>query len=153
MNRLYNSSTILLVEDDQGDIFRIQRAFRKVEFHGSLEIVTDGEQAIHYLEGQPPYDDRDRYPLPILVLLDLKLPRYSGFEVLTWIRQRDSNLKHLPIVVLTSSDYQMDIDRAYELGANSYLAKPPSPDTLLDMVKAIGLYWLIHNRPPQTNLG
>jgi CheY-like chemotaxis protein len=150
MNSPYNS-TILLVEDDPGDVFRIQRAFRKANLVSSLEVVTDGEKAIQYLSGQDPYQDRDRSPLPVLVLLDLKLPRYSGFEVLSWLRT-ESNLKQLPVVVLTSSDYQLDIDRAYELGANSYLAKPPAPDALLEMVQTVGLYWSVLNRPPQIGM-
>ncbi len=150
MNSSYNS-TILLVEDDPGDIFRIQRAFRKANLTTSLEVVTDGEKAIQYLSGQDPYQDRDRYSPPVLMLLDLKLPRYSGFEVLSWLRN-ESNVKQLPVVILTSSDYQLDIDRAYELGANSYLAKPPGPDALLEMVQAVGLYWIVHNRPPQTGI-
>lgn len=141
-------STILLAEDDPGDVFRIERAFRKACSTVSLEIVSDGEQAIHYLSGQAPYQDRERHPLPALVLLDLKLPRHSGFEVLTWLRQTP-HLKHLPVVVLTSSDQQADIDRAYGLGANSYLTKPPNPNTLLEMVQTLGLYWLMFNRPPQ----
>lgn len=150
MNSPYNF-TILLVEDDPGDVFRIQRAFRKLNLESSLQVVTDGEKAIHYLSGQDHYQDRDRYPLPVLMLLDLKLPRYSGFEVLSWLRT-ESNLRQLPVIVLTSSDYQLDIDRAYELGANSYLAKPPGPDALLEMVQTVGLYWLTLNRPPQTGM-
>lgn len=150
MNSSYNS-TILLVEDDSGDVFRIQRAFKKANASSSLEVVTDGEQAIHYLNGQGVYQDRDRYPVPILILLDLKLPRYSGFEVLTWLRN-ESNLRHLPLVVLTSSEQQVDITRAYTLGANSYLVKPPDQNTLLEMVRAVGLFWIVFNRPPQLEL-
>lgn len=144
MNSSY-SSTILLVEDDPGDVFRIQRAFRKTNLASSLAVVTDGEKAIYYLGGEEPYQDRDRYPLPSLVLLDLKLPRCSGFEVLSWLRN-ESNIKHLPVVVLTSSDQPVDIERAYALGANSYLAKPPDPSVLLEMVRVVGLYWLSFNR-------
>ncbi|HEY9667595.1 MAG TPA: response regulator [Coleofasciculaceae cyanobacterium] len=144
MNSSY-SPTILLVEDDPGDVFRIQRAFRKTNLASSLEVVTDGEKAIYYLSGEEPYQDRDRYPLPSLVLLDLKLPRRSGFEVLSWLRN-ESTIKHLPVVVLTSSDQQVDIERAYALGANSYLAKPPEPSVLLEMVQVLGLYWLSFNR-------
>ncbi|MBD0334844.1 MAG: response regulator [Cyanobacteria bacterium Co-bin13] len=146
-----HQATILLVEDDPGDVFRIQRAFRKANAVTPLEVVTDGEQAIHYLQGQGVYQDRERYPVPILVLLDLKLPRYSGFEVLTWLRG-ETALKYLPVVVLTSSEYQVDIDRAYALGANSYLVKPPDTDGLLEMVKAVDLFWLIFNRPPQMGI-
>ncbi|MBW4545209.1 MAG: response regulator [Symplocastrum torsivum CPER-KK1] len=143
MNNSY-SSTILLVEDDPGDVFRIQRAFRKTNLVSSLEVVTDGEKAIYYLSGQEPYQDRDRYPLPSLMLLDLKLPRRSGFEVLSWLRN-ESNLKYLPVVVLTSSDQKVDIERAYALGANSYLTKPPAPNALLEMVRVVELYWLSFN--------
>jgi CheY-like chemotaxis protein len=139
------SSTILLVEDDPADVFRIQRAFRKTSLASSLEVVTDGEKAIYYLSGQQPYQDRDRYPVPTLVLLDLKLPRRSGFEVLSWLRN-ESNIKHLPVVVLTSSDQQVDIERAYALGANSYLTKPPAPNALQEMVQVVELYWLSFNR-------
>ena len=151
MSSLYQP-TILLVEDDPDDVFRIQRAFRKANALSPLEVVTDGEQAIHYLQGQGIYQDRDRYPIPVLVLLDLKLPRFSGFEVLIWLRGK-SDLQHLPVVVLTASEYQTDIDRAYALGANSYLVKPPDTDALLEMVKAVDLFWLIFNRPPQLGLG
>ncbi|MBD2101363.1 response regulator [Leptolyngbya sp. FACHB-261] len=147
MNNLAHS-TILLVEDDPADVFRIQRAFRRANLASPLEVVMDGEKAIQYLSGQGPYQDRERYPLPTLVLLDLKLPRYSGFEVLSWLRQ-ESDVKNLLVVVLTSSDQQIDIERAYELGANSYLAKPPEPNALVEMVQAIGLYWLTFNRRPQ----
>lgn len=144
MNSPY-SSTILLVEDEPADVFRIQRAFRKTNLASTLEVVTDGEKAIDYLSGQQAYQDRDRYPLPSLVLLDLKLPRRSGFEVLSWLRN-ESDMKHLPVVVLTSSDQQIDIERAYSLGANSYLMKPPAPNALLEMVQVLELYWLCFNR-------
>ena len=147
MNSCYNS-TILLVEDDRADVFRIQRAFQKANATSTLEVVGDGEQAIQYLDRQGIYQDCDRYPIPILILLDLKLPRCSGFQVLTWLRN-ESNLKHLPVVVLTSSEQQVDIDRAYALGANSYLVKPPDTNTLLEMVRSVGLFWVVFNRPPQ----
>ncbi|MDZ8187721.1 MAG: response regulator [Nostoc sp. ChiSLP02] len=147
MNSYYNA-TILLVEDERADVFRIQRAFQKANATSALEVVSDGEQAIHYLSGQSIYQDRDRYPIPILILLDLKLPRYSGFEVLTWLRN-ESNIKHLPVVVLTSSEQQIDIDRAYSLGANSYLVKPPDTNTLLEMARSLGLFWVMFNRPPR----
>ena len=150
MNGLHNS-TILLVEDDPADVFRIQRAFHKADLNTPLQVVIDGEQAIYYLSGQESYQDRECYPLPVLVLLDLKLPRRSGLDVLQWLRQ-ESEVKYLPVVVLTSSEQQIDIDRAYAAGANSYLAKPPSPPALLEMVRAIGLYWLLFNRPPRTEV-
>lgn len=139
-------STILLVEDEPADIFRIQRALAKANLSISLEVVSDGEQAVLYLSGQERFADRNRYPLPTLMLLDLKLPRLSGFEVLAWLQE--SAIKYLPVVVLTSSEEQVDIDKAYALGANSYLTKPIDFNTLLEMVKTLGLYWVNMNRPP-----
>ncbi len=150
VNSLHNS-TILLVEDNPDDVFRIQRAFRKANIATPMQVVSDGEQAIHYLSGQELYQDRDCYPLPVLVLLDLKLPRRSGFDVLNWLRN-ESDIKHLPVVVLTSSEQQSDIERAYAAGANSYLAKPPSPAELLEMARTIGLYWILFNRPPKARI-
>ncbi len=141
-----NKATILLVEDEPADVFRVQRAVRKANLPISLEVVSDGEQAVLYLNGEGSYEDRDRYPLPVLMLLDLKLPRLSGFEVLGWLRE--STIKHLPVVVLTSSEEQVDIERAYALGANSYLTKPIDFNALLEMIQAIGTYWVTLNRPP-----
>jgi len=146
-----HSSTILLVEDDPADVFRIQRAFRKADITSPMQVVDDGEKAIHYLSGQALYQDRDCYPLPVLVLLDLKLPRRSGLDVLNWLRN-ESDTKLLPVVVLTSSEQQSDIDQAYAAGANSYLAKPPSPTELLEMARTIGLYWLLFNRLPKAKI-
>src|SRR6478672_12672813 len=115
--------TILLVEDDSNDVLLIQRAFRKASLSNPLQIVEDGEAAILYLKGEESFADRDRYPLPRLILLDLKLPRKSGFEVLVWLRQQPK-FYGLPVVVLTSSKEKNDIQQAYLLGANSYLVKP-----------------------------
>jgi DNA-binding response OmpR family regulator len=110
-------------------------------------VVEDGEMAVAYLSGQGQYADRNRYPLPALMLLDLKLPRKSGLEVLTWLREQPG-LKRLPVVVLTSSKESVDAGHAYDLGANSYLVKPVGFDTLLEMVKALGMYWFILNEKP-----
>jgi len=142
--------TLLLVEDDPNDIVLIQRTFAKASLVNPLRIVRDGEEAIHYLGGTQDYSDRTKYPLPSLVLLDLKLPRKSGLEVLDWIRQQPP-LKNLPVIVLTSSKESRDINRAYELGANSYLVKPVGFEGLLEMVKAIGMYWVILNKGPDSS--
>lgn len=139
---------ILLVEDDPNDVLLIQRAFRKANLANPLYVVEDGENALAYLAGQGDYADRQQYPLPVLMLLDLKLPRKSGFEVLEWLRQQPG-LKRLLVVVLTSSANGPDINRAYDLGANSYLVKPVSFDALLEMVRTLGAYWLILNEKPQ----
>jgi CheY-like chemotaxis protein len=139
--------TILLVEDDPNDVFLIQRAFRKANLANPIQVMNDGEAAVQYLSGQEPYADRDRYPLPILMLLDLKLPRRSGLEVLEWLKQQPK-LKRLPVVVLTSSREHTDLNRAYDLGANSYLVKPVAFDSLLNMVQTLNQYWLIINESP-----
>ena len=144
--------TILLVEDEPGDVLLIRRACRRANLSSPLQVVGDGEAAVAYLAGQDAYADRQQYPLPALVLLDLKLPRKSGLEVLAWLRAQPA-LKRLPVVVLTSSRERGDVDRAYELGANSYLVKPVGFDTLLEMIQTLGLYWLVLNERPQVGAG
>ena len=113
---------LLLVEDDPDHVLLIQRALARASLVNPLKIVRDGDEAIAYLAGTGEYDDRTRFPIPSLVLLDLKLPRKSGLEVLEWIRGHEA-LKFLPVVVLTSSSESRDIERAYALGVNSYLVK------------------------------
>lgn len=143
----FTQYTILLVEDDPNDVFLIQRAFRKANLANPIQVMNDGEAAVLYLSGQEPYAERDRYPLPMLMLLDLKLPRRSGLEVLEWLKQQPK-LKRLPVVVLTSSREHTDLNRAYDLGANSYLVKPVAFDSLLNMVQTLNQYWLIINESP-----
>lgn len=147
MNRA--RSIILLAEDDPDDVLLIQRAFRKARLANPVQIVGDGEEAVAYLAGRGCYADRERYALPVLLLLDLKLPRKSGLEVLAWLRAQPG-LKRLPVVVLTSSREAIDVNQAYDLGANSYLVKPVDFDALLEMVKTLGLYWIILNEQPET---
>jgi CheY-like chemotaxis protein len=139
--------TILMVEDDPNDILLTQRAFMQASLVNPLRIVRDGEEAMNYLGGRDAYADRSRYPLPSLILLDLKLPKKSGLEVLEFLRAQPS-LKQTPVIVLTSSQESADIERAYALGANSYLLKPVGFDGLLEMVKAIGMYWVLLNQSP-----
>lgn len=139
---------ILLVEDTRDDVLLIQRAFRKADLNVRMHVVNDGEAAIDYLAGNGAYADREQTPLPVLVLLDLKLPRRSGFEVLTWIREQPL-LKRLPVVILTSSDQMQDVNRAYDLGANSYLVKPVEFNALMEMVKTLDLYWLLWSQRPE----
>ncbi|HZE96894.1 MAG TPA: response regulator [Planctomycetota bacterium] len=136
---------VLLVEDDPDHVLLIQRAFSKANLVNPLRIVRDGEDAISYLAGKDQYSDRVRHPLPSLILLDLKLPRKSGLEVLSWLRG-EPNLKTTPVVILSSSSEAADIEKAYALGVNSYLVKPVNFGDLLEMVKSIGMYWLILNR-------
>lgn len=140
--------TILLVEDDPNDVLLVQRAFRKANLDIPVQVVTNGEAAVAYLTGQDVFTDRETYPLPVLVLLDLKLPRKSGLEVLKWLREQPG-LKRLPVVILTSSGEMGDINRAYDLGANSYLVKPVAFDSLLALVQSLYLYWLVLNEKPK----
>ena len=139
--------TMLLVEDSQNDVLLIERAVKQASLAASLAVARDGDAAVEYLSGAGPYADRQRHPLPILVLLDLKLPRRSGLEVLEWQRQQPG-LRRLPVAVLTSSNQMADVNRAYDLGANSYLVKPVAPGAMLDLVKLLGLYWLVVNEKP-----
>ena len=134
---------VLLVEDDPNDQLLVQRAFRKAGFTAPLEIVGDGDAAVAYLSSEGPYAAA---PRPGLVLLDLKLPRRSGLEVLAWAKGQEG-LRRTPIVVLTSSSDSGDLARAYDLGVNSYLTKPVEFEALLAMVQALGLYWLGWNEP------
>ena len=144
--------TLLLVEDDLNDIMLIKRALNGANINNHLQVVDNGEDAIRYLEGSGEYENRDKYPIPILVLLDLKLPRKSGHEVLEWIRSKPK-LKRLPVVVLTSSQSSIDINRAYDLGANSYLIKPILFENLLNIMKNFNMYWFILNEKPKIDSG
>ncbi len=139
--------TILIVEDDPFDVKLIQRAMTKARITNPVRVLGDGEMAIRYLAGISPFPDRNANPIPILVLLDLKLPRKNGFEVLEWLRAQPA-LKRLPAIVLTSSAESPDINRAYDLGANSYLVKPVGNDALVAMLKSLNVYWLCTNTPP-----
>jgi CheY-like chemotaxis protein len=142
------NDTILLVEDNPKDVLLMQRAFRKANLANPLQVVEDGEAAIHYLSGEELYSDRTCYPLPVLILLDLKLPRKSGAEVLAWLRQQPK-LKRLPVVVLTSSKEYADINKVYDLGANAYMVKPVAFDSLVEIVKMLNMHWIIFNEKPQ----
>ena len=144
-------TNILLVEDDPNDALLLERAFRKAGLLYPLSIVRDGDQAVDFLQGTGKYKDRVRYPLPRLMLLDLKLPRRSGHEVLKWVRSRPG-LKRLPVIVLTSSSEPRDIVAAYDEGTNSYLVKPSNAELLAQMVSQLEKYWLTLNEGPELSL-
>jgi len=131
---------ILHVEDNPDDVMLVGLAFTKAGVAAKLEVATDGEKAIAALQNNPD-------SLPACMLLDIKLPSISGFEVLSWIRSQPL-FKRLPVVMLTSSMLPADINRAYELGANSYLVKPPELDSLIALAQTIDLYWLRTNTRP-----
>lgn len=138
----------LLVSNDPDQAFLMVKAFGKAEMFAPLPILRTAEEAIAYLRGVEPYHDRERYPLPSLVILDFHGPGMSGLEVLGWIRQHDRH-KHLPVIMLTANLNPEDIKGAYGLQANSYLIKPGNFDELVEMVKAINLYWSSLNVVPE----
>ena len=139
-----SQSNILNVEDDSNDALLLQQACRKAAVNSKLVSVNDGDEAIAYLEGEHEFGNRTRFPLPDLMLLDLKLPRLSGFQVLVWLRENEK-WRHLPVIVLSSSIHDADVRRAYALGANSYLVKPVAFESLVQIVKMIHQYWLTLN--------
>jgi CheY-like chemotaxis protein len=128
--------TILLVEDNEDDVFAMQRALRKAQVTHPLQVVTDGQKAIDYLSGVGVYVDRSIYPLPTLVFLDLKLPYYGGFEILEWMRGR-AELRDTRVIILTSSAEQSDHDRAARFDVQTYLVKPPEPKDLSKIIASI----------------
>ena len=140
------SQTILLVEDDANDVFFLKRAMKLAGMLNPVEVASDGRKAIHYLGGTGEYSDRAQFPLPCLVLLDLKLPHVMGLDVLKWIREQPE-LRTVIVVVFTASNLPPDISKAYFLGANSYLVKPSEPDGLVETVRLIREYWLDLNQP------
>jgi len=138
---------ILQVEDDPNDVFLLQHAMKAAGVANPIQVATDGRQAIDYLEGAGKFVDREQFPLPCLVLLDLKLPYVMGLDVLKWIRQQPGVA---PIVILlTASAEDADIATAYRLGANAFLTKPSKSSKLVEMAKAIKDFWLTHNTLPQ----
>ena len=133
--------TVLHVDDDPNDTALLEAARRKAELEFRLENVSDGDQAMAYLKGSAPYANRMTHPWPRLILLDLKMPRATGFEIWRWIRNRP-DCKELPVVVLSGSELQEDIRQAYSLGANSYLVKPLGFEALVELLKNITSVWL-----------
>jgi CheY-like chemotaxis protein len=140
---------VLLVEDDVSDFRLIQRAFAKIKPSIPMFRLSHGDEAVAYLAGDAPYENRSLHPIPCVLLLDIKLPRRSGFEVLEWIRMQDSALKRIPIIMLTSSSHQVDVNKAYELGVNSYLVKPSNNSELEQLVSAFRTYWMELNAGPK----
>ncbi|HZU43056.1 MAG TPA: response regulator [Terriglobales bacterium] len=145
---MVTNKLVLLIEDDPSDARLIQRAFDKAKLNIELTRLTNGDDAVAYLGGKPPYDNRALYPIPAVLLLDIKLPRRSGLEVLSWLRNQHYGLKRLPVIILTSSRHSIDVNRAYDLGVNSYLAKPESTSDLTRLAESFHSYWLQLNENP-----
>jgi CheY-like chemotaxis protein len=136
---------ILYAEDDESDAFLVQHAFKKVGIDQQLLILPNGRRVIDYLAGTEQYADRQEHPLPCLLLLDMNMPGVSGLDVLKWVRSSRA-VSTIPVVMLTSSNQQQDIHRAYQQGANGYLVKPGSLEAIVAMARSIKDYWLVHNR-------
>jgi len=141
---------VLLVEDSEDDIFVIRRAFERAHIPNPLFVVKDGEAAAAYLSGTGKYALRDEYPLPGLVLLDLKLPGMDGFEVLRWIRQTPG-VNALRVVVLTSSESIRDVNAAYGLGANSFMVKEMDFQNTVELARLIKDFWLAKAKVPDSS--
>ena len=138
---------ILLVEDSPEDVEMTLRAFKKQNLVNKVHVVEDGEQALDYIFAKGKYEDRDFNNKPKVILLDLKLPKVDGMEVLRTIRG-DDRTKFIPVVILTSSQEDKDIMESYKLGVNSYITKPVEFNKFVETVSELGFYWLMLNKPP-----
>jgi len=141
-------AVILLAEDEEDYVLLIQRAFAQAKIPNPLHVVWNGQEAISYLKGDGKYSNREEYPLPDLLLLDLRMPRVNGLEVLQWIRAQPG-LAPLRVLVLTSSDQIRDVNEAYKLGANSFLVKPMDFQDFAQLSRLIQEFWLKASKTPE----
>ena len=145
-----DATVFLLVEDDKNDVFLVRREFKDAPGNIRLEAVSDGVEAIRYLEGQGDYANRSNFPLPHVILLDLKMPRVNGFEFLSWVRTGAPHpVRTIPVVVMSSSGESVDVTRAYSLGVNSYMIKPIDWESFRERIRVMGVYWADHVEKPQ----
>lgn len=135
---------ILHVENDPDDAFMLKRAFSKAGAPQEIRLAENGQRAVSYLNGGDDFSNREAHPLPAIILLDWNMPLMSGSEFLKWLRA-ESKWKHLPVLVLTSSAAQKDMQQAYELGANGFLVKPHSSDQFIAMAQSVATFWLTWN--------
>lgn len=142
-----NEVQILLVEDDADDLELAMHALRRENLGNSIQVARDGEEALAFLFGRGSYEGRSVVETPKLVLLDVKLPKVDGIEVLRAIKS-DPRTRYIPVVVLTSSKEDTDLVNSYQLGVNSYIQKPVDFQTFRETVKQLGLYWLVINQVP-----
>ena len=138
--------TILLVEDDENDAMLLRMAFERNDIANPVQWARDGLEAVAYLNGEGMYADREKYPFPEVLLVDLKMPRMTGLELLAWINEHPE-FRIIPTIVMTSSRQELDIEKAYHLGANTYLTKPIAFDDLAKMVKLTHEYWAMSAKP------
>jgi CheY-like chemotaxis protein len=139
---------ILLVEDNPDDLELTLHAFKKHKLSNQIRVARDGQEALDFIFGQGAYQGRNVLDHPKVVLLDLKLPKVNGMEVLRQIRG-DERTKTIPVVVLTSSKEDRDIIESYQLGVNSYIVKPVDFEKFIDAARMLGMYWLLYNEPPK----
>ena len=140
-------ATILLADDDEDDVFLLDRAFKEAHVSNPRNRVADGEQVLAYLEGTGKYGDREKFPYPLFLLLDLQMPTMDGFEVLKWIRQHPRH-KRLPVIAFTGHESKPVLRQAYDLGANSLHKKPSNFEELIKLVEGLQAYWQVIQLPP-----
>ncbi len=143
-----NVPSILIVDDSSDDVLLLKRAFKKSGVANPIHRVKSGSEAIAYLQGISPFEDRNKHPMPSVILLDLQMPEGDGFDVLQWIRNKFPS-GGLLVVVLTHVEELRKINRAYALGANSFLTKPGSAEELQELIRIFSGYWLLTNRMPE----
>jgi len=141
---------LLIVDDSKNDELLLRAAFERAGFSHTVQFVSNGDEAIAYLQAEGPYSDRATFPMPTVVLMDLNMPRRNGFELLAWIR-RNRGLRRLHVYILSASNRPEDIDRAYDLGANSFLVKPSNLDGLVQMIKDLGAWLKLSHFSPVQN--
>jgi len=149
---MFTKDMILVAEDSESDTFVLRRAFEKANINAELRFVEDGQDAVDYLSGSGVFGDRKANPLPKLLLLDLRMPRLNGFDVLEWLK-KDSTLRRLPVAFFSSSNVDKDVDLAYDLGANSYIVKPGSLNGYTEFIETLHRYWNEINRISSEILG
>lgn len=138
--------TIMVVEDEENDFYLLERAFKKNKITNPIQWMKDSMEALHYLKGEGIYANRKEFPFPEIVILDLKTPRMTGLELLAWIRDHPE-CRVIPTIIMSSSKQDSDVQKAYELGANTYFVKPSDFQTLVEMTKSLHDYWLRGTRP------
>jgi CheY-like chemotaxis protein len=146
-----NGELILVAEDNPDDVMLIKLAFQEAGITTPLRFVRDGVEAVEYLGGQGPFTDRAAHPLPVVILLDLKMPRMNGLEVLAWLRSQPGNIRRVPVVVLTSSRVPSDINAAFDRGVNSYIGKPVAHERLREVLSQIHDYWVRLSEQPSVH--
>ena len=146
MNR---NLTILIIEDDPNDVVLLKRALNRENINNPVQVVNDGKEAVHYLQGEGKYHDRTHFPFPSVIFTDLKMPRMSGFDVLDWLKNHPE-CSVIPLIILTASKMEEDVRKAYQMGANAYLVKPSSIGELQEMVKTVYNFWALCEKPPMS---